>query len=166
MLQKGPHFYDCSVRVPLIVSWPGEFEQGLISDALVELIDLAPTVLEAAGERPPERMHARSLTGILRGEADPHEHRESVYCDYLNAMPCRRPPAYGTMYRDRRYKVCVYHGEARGEGELYDLKDDPGEHTNLWYDPAHAQERLEYTHRCFDRGVFTMDPWPPRVGRF
>lgn len=166
MLQKGPHFYDCSVRVPLIISWPGEFEEGLVSDALVELIDLAPTVLEACGEEPPERMHARSLMPILRGEADPHEHRDSVYCDYLNAMPCRRPPAYGTMYRDRDWKICVYHGDARGEGELYDLQADPGEHTNLWDESDYAGERLEYTHRCFDRSVFTMDPWPPRVGRF
>jgi len=166
MFQKGPHFYDCSVRVPLIVSWPGHFEEGLLSDALVQLIDLAPTVLDACGLPIPERMQARSLGPILRGEADPHEHREDVYCDYLNAMPCRRPPAYGTMLRTRDRKVCVYHGEARGEGELYDLVQDPGEHVNLWNDPDRADERRELTLRCFERNVFTMDPWPPRVGRF
>ncbi len=166
ILQKGPYFYDCLTRVPLIVSWPGQFEEGLLSDALVELTDLAPTLMEAAGDEPPVRMQGQSLTPILRGEANPHKHRESVYCDYLNAMPCRRPPAYGTMYRDREWKVCVYHGDARGEGELYDLQADPGEHTNLWYDADYAEQRLEYTHRCFDRSVFTIDPWPPRVGRF
>lgn len=166
MWQKGPHFYDCSIRVPLIVSWPGHFEAGLRSDALVQLIDLAPTVLDACGEPVPERMQGRSLAPILRGEVDPDEHRDSVYCEYYNAMPCRRPPAYGTMYRDRERKICVYHGDARGEGELYDLQADPGEHINLWDDSAWTDERLDYTHRCFDRRVFTMDPWPERVGYY
>lgn len=166
MLQKGPHFYDCSVRVPLIISWPGRFEEGLRSDALVQLIDLAPTVLDASGLEVPGRMQGRSLGPILRGEADPHEHWESVYCEYSNAMPCRRPPAYGTMYRDRERKLCVYHGDARGEGELYDLQADPGEHVNLWDDPDRRAECWDLTLRCFDRSVFTMDPWPERVGHY
>jgi len=166
MLQKGPHFYDCSVRVPLIVSWPGHVEQDLISDALVQLIDLAPTVLDLCGRPIPERMQGQSLGPVLRGEADPHEHRDAVYCDYLNAMPCRRPPAYGAMLRDRTRKVCVYFGDALGEGELYDLDADPAEHVNLWHDPERAEERRAMTLRCFERSVFTMDPWPARVGWF
>ncbi|MBM4080015.1 MAG: sulfatase, partial [Planctomycetes bacterium] len=46
---KGPYLYDCAVRVPLILSWSGHFQAGLRSDALVELVDLVPTLLEALG---------------------------------------------------------------------------------------------------------------------
>ena len=166
IMMKGPYFFDCAVRVPLIVSWPGRFKPGLRSDALVELIDLPPTILEACGEPVPDRMQGRSLMPILTGEADPAEHRDHVYCEYYNAMPGHDRSAHGTMYRDRRYKICVYHGRARGEGELYDLANDPDEFHNLWNSPEHADLKLDLILRCFDGSVFTMDPWPPRVGGF
>ena len=51
------------------------------ADALVELIDLAPTLLELAGVEAPRRMQGRSLLPILKGAVDPHEHREAVRCD-------------------------------------------------------------------------------------
>ena len=40
--------------MPLIISWPGVIEGGRVSDALVELVDLAPTICEAAGIEPEE----------------------------------------------------------------------------------------------------------------
>ena len=78
LIQKGCRFYEGLVRVPLIFSWPGRFAQGLKSDALVELLDKAPTLLELAGLGVPERMHGRSLLPILTGEADANHHRDFV----------------------------------------------------------------------------------------
>ncbi len=52
--KKGCRFYEGLVRVPLIVSWPERFKAGLRSDALVELLDIAPTLLELAGRPVPE----------------------------------------------------------------------------------------------------------------
>ena len=46
---KGPYFYEPAIRVPLIISGPGMLNNGEISNALVELVDLAPTLLEASG---------------------------------------------------------------------------------------------------------------------
>ena len=47
---KGPHFYDCQLRIPLIMRWP---KGGILADrkieGLIELVDLAPTFLDAAG---------------------------------------------------------------------------------------------------------------------
>jgi arylsulfatase A-like enzyme len=92
---KGPFFYEPAVRVPLVMSWPGEVEAGLVSDALVELTDLAPTLCDAAGLDPHPGMQGDSLWPILTGRSDPDSHREDVYCEYYQAL--ERPELYGEM---------------------------------------------------------------------
>ncbi len=158
------------MRVPLIISWPGRFQAGLVSDALVELTDLAPTLAELAGI-PLEWTHGRSLVPLLTGEADPHEHREFVRCEYYNALGldimARRPNAgrsWATMYRDRRHKLVVYHG--LDCGQLFDLEADPGEFDNLWDKPEAAALKAEIMKRSFDATVAIGDPGPPLVGRY
>ena len=47
---KGCRFYEGAVRVPLVISWPGRFRQGVVADGLAELTDLAPTLAELTGE--------------------------------------------------------------------------------------------------------------------
>ena len=49
LLQKGCRFYEGAVHIPLILSWPGHFQAGLRSHALVELTDLVPTLLDIIG---------------------------------------------------------------------------------------------------------------------
>ena len=159
---KGPHFYDEAVRVPLVLSWPGRIKTGLRSDALVELTDLAPTLMECCGLSPEPQMQGKSLRRILTGEADPSAHREQVFCEYYNSWT--HPRSYGTMLRTRREKIVVYHGAERGE--LYDLEADPDEFENLW-DVTEARLLKERMLKdCFDTSVFTMDPLPPRRGAF
>ena len=51
LIQKGCRFYEGLVRVPLIFSWPGHFEQGLVRGDLVELTDKAPTFWNWSGWR-------------------------------------------------------------------------------------------------------------------
>lgn len=60
------NLYDAGVRVPLAVRWPGVSRAGTTVDALVSLTDLAPTLLEAAGLRPPAAMTGRSLVPLLK----------------------------------------------------------------------------------------------------
>jgi arylsulfatase len=159
---KGPHFYDEAVHVPLVLSWPGRFKAGLKSDALVELIDLVPTLLEAACLDVPESVQGRSILPILLGDADPATHREAVYAEYYNAWTHKR--AYGTMLRTASEKIVVYHGI--DAGELYDLEEDPNEFNNLWNDPARSAMKTRLLKRAFDASVLTMDPMPPRLGDF
>ena len=60
LVGKGCRFYECLVRVPLICSWPGRVQEGSVCDALVELMDIAPTLLELAEvPRPKECRGAR-----------------------------------------------------------------------------------------------------------
>lgn len=172
LLLKGNRFYEGLVRVPLIISWPGQFKAGLVSDGLVELTDLAPTLLELAGAPFPDHLVGKSLLPILRGEADPHTHRDQVRCEYYRALnpdgPGREDGSFGvhfgTMLRRGRYKLCVYHGHPHGE--LFDLETDPHEFNNLWDAPEYAGVKLEMLQASFDALVHSIDLGPPQVVPF
>lgn len=158
-------FYDCITRVPLIIWAPGKVAP-LRSDALVESIDVLPTLLELAGVAIPRGLQGRSLGPVLRGERQ--QHRDLVFCQggqepemfsrvvAANAKP--RPcfayqqkqqalfeepsiNARAKMIRDHRWKYCWRIG---GPEELYDLTHDPHELTNLAPDPSHASTLETY----------------------
>ena len=67
IMSTGCRFYECVSRVPLVFSWPGHFREGLRARGLVELIDVAPTLLDLAGLPIPEQMHGQSLHPVLSG---------------------------------------------------------------------------------------------------
>ena len=161
LIQKGCRFYEGLVRVPLIFSWPGHFEQGLRSDALVGLLDKVPSLLDLAGLEISDRMQGMSLLPILKGEVPPSHHRDFVRCEFYDALD-QPDGTFATMYRDRRYKLVMYHGHAHGE--LYDLETDPGEFENLW-DASSAQSlKLDLMKRSYDASMLAMDRGPRRIG--
>ena len=161
LIQKGCRFYEGLVRVPLIFSWPGHFESGLKSDALVELLDKAPTLLELTGLKLPDRRQGRSLLPILQGEVSGDHHRDFVRCEYYDAVDMP-DGTFATMYRDRSHKLVVYHGHQHGE--LYDLEADPGEFENLWDEPGSQGLKLDLMKRSYDSSMLAMDRGPQRVG--
>ncbi|MFO8008290.1 MAG: sulfatase-like hydrolase/transferase [Candidatus Brocadiia bacterium] len=158
---KGPFLYDPAVQVPLIVSWPGHVESGVRSPALIELADLAPTVLEAAGLERHPAMQTRSLWPLLTGEEPADHFRDDIYCEYYNSNP-HASPVFLTMVRTQDHKLVVCHGE--GTGELYDLERDPTETHNLWDEPDYAGVKTDMLVRMTDRMAWTADPLPPRIG--
>jgi len=161
---KGPFFYDPAVLVPLIISWPGRLKPGR-SAALVELIDLAPTILDAAGLERHPGMLAKSLWPLLNGETDVNQHLDDVYCEYYHGMWARAEPRpFATMLRDERYKLVVAHGLETGE--LYDMTDDPNETHNLWAHPDQQSLKMDLMKRLCDRMAWMVDPLPPRVSGF
>lgn len=159
---KGPHFYEQAVHVPLTMQWPGNFSEGLRSDALVELVDLVPTFCDAAKIPIEPQIQGKSFIEICRGEATPDLHRDHVYCEYTNSWTHHR--SYGTMLRTKTHKIVVYHGT--DEGELYDLQNDPDEFHNLWGDVESMELKVSLIKQAFDASVLTMDPMPPRLGAF
>jgi arylsulfatase A-like enzyme len=160
---KGPCLYEGSVHVPLIMAMPGTLARGLSVPALVELTDLAPTLLEAAGLPHDAGMQGRSLWPLLTGAIPPDQFRDDIYCEYYNANP-DKPAKWMTMLRTARHKLVAVHDTL--EGELYDLEHDPGEQHNLWDDPAHAVRKTALLQRLCARMAFTCDPLPARVGVF
>ncbi|MGV3531622.1 MAG: sulfatase [Chthoniobacteraceae bacterium] len=73
--------YEAGVAVPLIVSWPGVVKAGK-TEAMVSWVDFLPTLLEAAGGKPPEDLDGRSFLPVLRGEAK--EHRDRIFTTHNN----------------------------------------------------------------------------------
>ncbi|WP_446743107.1 sulfatase family protein [Silvibacterium acidisoli] len=155
---KGPYFYDCLTRVPLIIRWPGRFKAGIKVDALVELVDLAPTLLEAAGIPPEAGMQGRSLIPLLNGSTK--EHRDSVYMEFLDANSTYPIPPMLTGIRTDRWKLSLV--DKPRSGELYDLQNDPGEFTNLWDDPHHRDTQQMLLQQLVARMIETTDPLPVR----
>ena len=83
---KGAHFYEPAVHVPLILSQPGTLEPQKISD-LIELVDLAPTFLDATKQPPEPGMQGHNFWPKLTKQVDTSPLRQDVYCEYYNAMP-------------------------------------------------------------------------------
>ncbi len=126
--------YEESLRMPLLVRWPGVVKPGSTSDAMVLNVDFAPTLLDAAGVTVPDDMQGRSALPILRGES-PRDWRTSMYYRYYHYPQDHRvQPHYGV--RTDRYKLIYFHKIQ--QWELFDLKDDPHELRNVYADPARA----------------------------
>lgn len=158
---KGPYFYEPAVHVPLIFSMPGTVKAGVRNSALTELVDIAPTLLEAAGVPPYAGMQGKSLWSSLTGQTDAAPHREDVYSEYYNAMPWHKDPtAQATMVRTEDYKLVAAH--SLNTGELYDLKQDPNETRNLWDDPDALLAKAQMLQRLCNRMAWTVDPLPLR----
>ncbi|MFH5183499.1 sulfatase [Paenibacillus sp. TAB 01] len=160
---KEPFFYEPCVHVPLIISYPGRYASGTRVKDLVELVDIAPTLLEAAGLPKYPGMQGKSLGKLLSGEPSGSEkHREDIYCEHYNASSKQDGVGgFATMVRTDRYKLAMYH--RKGEGELYDLTADPNETVNLWNKPEAAGVQAEMMIRLCDRMAETVDPLPVRL---
>lgn len=128
--------YDCVERVPLVFWSPKHIAARAPNDALVQLMDIAPTVLEAAGVNIPSNWEAKSmLPGLMRQEK---VGRDVVYAE-LARDHIQTGAEYIVMRRDRDWKLVYYLNEP--DGELFDLKNDPGEVRNLWASAEHREQR-------------------------
>jgi len=162
---KGPYFYEESVNVPLIMHCPALFKGGIVSRALVELVDIVPTLYELCGIGESKAVHGRSLAGILKGEKDPNVFRDSVYSEIYADTENAEPSIYSTMVRNERYKLTKIHvipknKEIDCKGELYDLVADPGERNNLYTLPEYGEVKTELLELMCDRMALTCDPMP------
>lgn len=163
LMYKGCRFYEGLVRVPLIFSWPGQFQSGAVNDDLVELLDMTSTLMDVAGLDLPDYMQGQSLLPALRGEAyQPREFVRSEYFDALDPHFTGGTGTFGTMYRTKSHKLCVYHDKQLGE--LYDLERDPWEFNDLWDDADSQAIKNQLIREAFDAHVvLTTDMGSPRI---
>ncbi len=126
--------YEESLRMPLLVRWPGKVQAGSVHDGMVINVDFAPTFLDAAGLKVPADMQGRSFLPLLKGQP-PKDWRTAMYYRYYHyPMHHRVQPHYGV--RTERYKL-IYFNKI-GQWELFDLQKDPHERKNVYADPEYA----------------------------
>jgi arylsulfatase A-like enzyme len=113
--------YDECIRTPFFVRYPGATAH--VDDHLVSNVDVAPTLAQLAGVRPGSAVDGRSLLPLLDG-APTSTWRAGVLCGFEGDADV---PAWWEL-RTRRYAYVEY---ATGEHELYDLRSDPWELSNL-----------------------------------
>jgi len=94
--------YEAGLRVPFIVSWPGQIKAGSKSDAMVSFIDVLPTFLDAAGTKQPDGIDGKSFIKVLRGEN--HHHRKLIFGAHTNQGIILGEPYPIRSVRDERYK--------------------------------------------------------------
>jgi arylsulfatase len=125
--------YRAAVQIPFVVAGPG-VRSGEVSEALVELQDVAATVLEYAGLHMPEAVDSVSLMPVLQGERETHRNYQTSALAQRN----RKGKMWHTV-ADLQHRLIVRGNEAP---ELYDLSVDPWELTNIADSQPDVVQRL------------------------
>lgn len=125
--------YEESMRVPMLVRGPDVARPGTAIEQVVANIDVAPTLLEAAGLQPPSTLDGQSFLPLLKGRSVPW--RSTLLYEYYWERNFPQTPTVHALRGDR-WKYIRYQGIWDSD-ELYDLRADPLELTNLIRAPEH-----------------------------
>ncbi len=164
--------YEESLKMPLIVRWPGKVKAGTRCAAMVQNIDYAPTLLAATGMSTDWDVHGISLMPLLTsGGATPKGWRDTIYYRYIDGG---HGVAQHSAIRTNDFKLLYFdrprsEAEAQSRWELFDLKNDPQEMTNLATNAAHAaklksmQARFQKTREFY--ADTNEDVWSRGAGK-
>jgi arylsulfatase A-like enzyme len=137
--------YEGGIRVPLIIRWPGVVKAGTVTDTPVSSVDLFPTACAIAGVKPdaPQKLDGVSLLPVLQGTGKLD--RAALFWHYPHYNDRTTPHG---IVRQGDFKLIEYYED--GRLELYNLKADLGEKTNLAAsqpDKARAMQQMLATWR-------------------
>ena len=153
MLEKRS-FYEESARIPLLMRIPWLPSGQRRVDGSVSQVDLVPTLLDALGEPLPGHLEGRSLVPVLDSESTLDGN--DVFMEWNGISPNLRDRFLGSDTINRmlalpyrsvvsdRWKLNLCAGD---QGELFDLRSDPYEESNLFDDPAHSDRVLDMAAR-------------------
>lgn len=141
--------YDVSMQTPLLMRWPGKIKAGTVSNALVQNIDNAPTILDIAGVEIPSFMQGISMMPVATGKKEVLDRDALYYHYYEYGRDHTVIPHLGI--REERYKLIYFYTVE--EWELYDLKEDPAEQKNLINDPAQRENIKRMIKRLIELRV-------------
>ena len=146
--------YEESLHLPLIVRMPkgrGAAPAGAVSDALVGMIDIAPTVLDLAGVRPPAELQGTSMRPLLFGETAGR--RQAFYYHYYGTVAPPRDDNWIASHEILGVRTptakLVFYPDWKGGAfwEYFDLASDPREMNNRYADPSQAENVAEMKRR-------------------
>jgi uncharacterized sulfatase len=164
---RRPNMFDDSIRVPLLIRWPGVVRPGAVIDNTVSNIDTFASVLGMLGVAVPDgaKQQGIDFSPVLRGQSIPP--REALFGQYdLHNGGL----AFMRMIRTGDWKL-VRHYRANTLDELYDLRNDPGELTNVYAEASASetrerlQARLEAWMRSIDDPLLDDRGYDPSLNR-
>lgn len=125
-------FYEESVKVPLIVSWPGVIEAGQRCENVVSALDVNATILDALGAPALPNSSGRSFLPLIDG-SDGANWEDVAYSEYCQHQFCPDGGCYQRMIRAGDWKLIYYHGQPP---QLFNLAEDPDEFIDRASDPS------------------------------
>ena len=159
LLYKGSLLFDGLMRIPFMVSWPGRLSDGRRVKAMVQEVDVYPTLMSLLGLLVHPGVQGTDLSGMLLG--GPEQGCERVVCE-LDDLPDTQYAACLAV-RSERWKL-VYYPAAR-TGMMFDLHEDPGELSNLYFEEGFADVRGELMCDLLDFLSASKDPLPIRLSQ-
>lgn len=143
-------FYEDSVKVPLMISYPEWFKKGIVVDEPMSLLDLGVTFTEVAGARRLPGMCGMSLVPVCTEGRDSAMIDRPIMSQIGNYPPAKDKPS--AMIRKGRWKLISYYGYEYPS--LFDLEQDPLEVYDLGQDVRYTEIREELQAELFK----TWDP--------
>jgi arylsulfatase A-like enzyme len=127
--------YNESFKTPLLVRWPNVVKPGSVENEMVQNLDFAQTMLEAAGIKPPKDMQGESLIPLLKGDKSDWT-RDAVYYHYYEYPSVHMVKRhYGIV--NKEFKLVHFYYDV-DQWELYVRLNDPNEMNNVYNDPAYS----------------------------
>ncbi len=140
------HFYEESVKVPFLVRCPELFKGSARPQAMIQNIDVAPTIMASAGLHPPDHFQGQSILPLLQEQSVVW--RDKIFYEYYWEFDFPQTPTMHGVRTDR-YKLIRYHG-IWDTNEFYDLKEDPHEMNNLIASKEHQALIEELSGSIYD----------------
>jgi arylsulfatase A-like enzyme len=126
--------YEESFRTPMLMRYPGKVKADTKTNAMVMNVDIAPTVLQAAGVAVPKDMQGQSFLPQVSGKK--RGGRKAMYYHYYENGEHSVSPHFGVS--DGRYKLIRFYKRVES-WELYDMKKDKGETSNVYGQKKYAK---------------------------
>ncbi|SVA70513.1 uncharacterized protein METZ01_LOCUS123367 [marine metagenome] len=137
--------YEEAMRMPFLIRYPKTIKAGSRTDAVVGNVDYTATMLDFAGAKKPGYMQGRSFKSICETGKEPANWPNEAYYRYWMHMAHHDNPGHVGI-RTKEYKLIYFYGADYKGGnqtppawELYDMKKDPLESTNLYDNPKYAK---------------------------
>lgn len=139
--------YEPSMRVPLLAWGPKVISSSTTVSEVVANLDIAPTMLGLAGAPVPDYFEGQDMSQLLKKGSDLDWNNEFIYEYYWDYLHPQTPTTFAI--RTDQYKLITYQGVWDTE-ELYDMKNDSKETTNLIWQEEHKPTVAALRRRLYD----------------
>ncbi len=143
--------YEGGIRVPLIVSWPGNFQENSVSDNIISTMDIFPTLTNLTSSATPKHVDGIDITDLLTGKNKHLEHQVLVW-----------DTGHETAIRQGKWKLKTATDAQYAEYEmvdielgtfLYNLDEDPGEKTDLSKQHPEIVKELTQVYKVWKKDI-------------